>query len=99
MGEAGISCPRCEIFGIVSLYNEGKYKQNVEMWKWEMREVEFKLTISSQLPSINDTINVKQKSRWALLKTRFRNSLSSPNENREKKLFGSSANGQRPERK
>jgi len=46
----------------------------------------------------NDQRNsINEKSRWALLKIRFRNSLFSLNENREKKLDGPSANGQRPQ--
>jgi hypothetical protein len=48
--------------------------------------------------TINDQrYSISKKSRWALLKIRFRNSLFSLNENREKKLDGPSANGQRPQ--
>ena len=44
-----------------------------------------------QLLTVNghqSTVNRQRKSRWALLKTRFRNSLSSLHENRERNFLG-----------
>jgi hypothetical protein len=47
-----------------------------------------------------ESANCQKKGHWALLKTRFRNSLSSLNENRERNLLGlqRTANGRTEKR-